>query len=81
MRCHTEHVDPAGADLDHEQHAQHLQHVQPLEEHGIDGEERHRQHALGLRPEELPPCDGRPLRRWVKTGSLGEVHTVLAPIP
>jgi hypothetical protein len=49
MRCHTEHVNPARADLDRKQH------VQPLEEHGVHGEEAHRQHTLGLRPQEPSP--------------------------
>jgi hypothetical protein len=52
MRCHPEYVDPAGGDLDHEQH------VQPLQEHGVHGEEVHRQHTLGLGVEELPPGQG-----------------------
>jgi len=30
----------------------------------------HRQHTVGLRTEELPPRDTRPLRRWVNTGAL-----------
>jgi hypothetical protein len=74
-RCHTEHVDPAGADLDHEQH------LQPLEEHGVDGEQVHRQHTLGLRPQELPPWDGRPLRRWVNTSSLEDGPCGAGPDP
>ncbi len=56
MRCYPEHVDLASSDLDHEQH------IQPFEEHGVHGEEVHRQHTLGLRPEELPPGDCRPRR-------------------
>jgi hypothetical protein len=64
MGCHTEHVDPAGGHLEHEQH------LQPLQEDGIDGEEVHRQYTLGLRPEELPPGHGRPLGCWFDTGAL-----------
>jgi hypothetical protein len=29
--------------------------VQPLQEHGVHGEEVHRQDTLGLGPQELPP--------------------------
>ena len=52
MRCDPEHVDAAGGDIDHKQH------VQPLQEHGVHGEEVHRQHTLGLGAEELPPGQG-----------------------
>src|SRR5512133_455330 len=55
MRCHPKHVDLAAGHLQHEQH------VQPLQEHGVHGEEVHRQHAVGLCPEELPPGQRRPL--------------------
>jgi hypothetical protein len=49
-------------------HLQHEQHVQPLQKHGVDREEVHRQHALGLCPEELPPGQRRPLGRRFDAG-------------
>jgi hypothetical protein len=45
---HPEDVDPAGGKLDHKQH------VQALEQDRVDLEEVARQHALGLRGQELP---------------------------
>jgi hypothetical protein len=42
-------VDLPGRDLDHEQH------VQAFEEHRVHREEVHRQHAIGLGSQELPP--------------------------
>jgi hypothetical protein len=64
MGRHPKHVDPAGSHLEYEQH------VQPLQEDGVHGEEVHRQHALGLGPEDLPPGDGRPDRCRVDTGQI-----------
>jgi hypothetical protein len=49
-------VDPAGGKLDHKQH------VQPLEQDRVDVEEVARQHALGLRGQELPPGAARATR-------------------
>src|SRR4029450_12506752 len=45
------------------------QHVQALEQHGVDAEEVARQHALGLRGQELPPGQTRAPRRWVHPGA------------
>jgi hypothetical protein len=49
-------VDPAGGKLDHKQH------VQPLDQDRVDVEEVARQHALGLRGQELPPGAARATR-------------------
>ena len=68
-------MDPAGGDLDYKQH------VQAFEEHRVHGEEVHRQHTFGLRSEELPPRDGRPLRRWVNTGELQDGPDGAGPYP
>jgi hypothetical protein len=71
MRSGPEHVDPARGDLDHEQH------VQPFEEHGVHGEEVHRQHTMGLGPEEPPPGQSRPLRG----PRLVTLPSVVVPMP
>jgi hypothetical protein len=39
----------------------------------------HRQHTFGLRTEELPPRDTRPLRRWVDTGELQDAPHSAGP--
>jgi hypothetical protein len=75
MRRDPEHVDLAGGDLDYEQH------VQPFEEDGVDGEEVHRQHTLGLCPEELPPGQGRPLGRRSNTGTVEDGPYGTGPDP
>ena len=48
MRRHPQQVHPAGGQLDDEQH------VQPPQQHGVHGEEVHRQHTVGLGMQELP---------------------------
>jgi hypothetical protein len=42
MRCHPEHMDPAGRDLDRKQH------IQPPQQDRLHGEEVHRQHTGSL---------------------------------
>ena len=61
MPGHTQHVQVAVADLEHEQD------VEPPQRHrAVDVEEVDRQHAGGLRAQELPPTGvGAPHRcRW-----------------
>jgi hypothetical protein len=64
MRRHPEHMDLTGGDLDHKQH------VQTFEQHRVHGEEVHRQDAVGLGPQELPPRERRPDRCRVDTAAL-----------
>jgi hypothetical protein len=64
MGRHPEHLDLAGGDLDHQQH------IQPFEQHGVHGEEVHRQHTLGLGAEAPPPRERRPLGRRGDTAAV-----------
>jgi hypothetical protein len=75
MRCHPKHVDSAGSHLEYEQH------VQPLQEDGVHGEAVHRQHALGLCPEELPPGQCRPLGRRFDAGPVEDGPYGAGPDP
>jgi hypothetical protein len=62
MHGHTEHVQVAVADLEHEQH------VDPPQGHrALDVEEVDREHAGGLRAQELPPT----LHRYAATAPVG----------
>jgi hypothetical protein len=67
-------MDPAGRDLDQEQH------VHPPHKHRVDGEEVHRQHTLGLGSEELPPVSADRAGVGATPARRRMVHTVLAPI-
>ena len=74
MRCDPEHVDAAGGDLDHEQH------VQPLQEHGVHGEEVHRQDAVGLDAENCRQVRADRLGAGSTPARCRMAQTVLAPI-
>jgi hypothetical protein len=63
MLCHPQHMNPAGGHLNHEQD------VETLQEHGVHGEEVHRQHTGGLGTQELPPRYSRPLGRRSNAGA------------
>src|SRR5215207_5326901 len=64
VRRHPERMDLARGDLDHKQH------VQTLAQHRVHGGQVHRQDAVGLRSEELPPRERRPDRCRVDTGAV-----------
>jgi hypothetical protein len=67
----------------HDQHPvqQHNRHLQPFAQHRVHGEEVHRQHTLGLGPEELPPPERRPDRCRVDTAALQDGPDGAGPKP
>src|ERR1019366_5904999 len=57
MPGHTQNVDPAGLDLDDEEH------IDPAEQNRVNVEEVTRQHPICLGAQELPPAHTGPPRR------------------
>jgi hypothetical protein len=60
-------MNPAGADLEDEEH------VDPVQQNGVDGEEVTRQHRPRLGPAELSPRRPGPSRRRIHTCPVQDV--------
>jgi hypothetical protein len=79
MPGESENMDPAGADLEDEEH------IDPAQQHCVDGEQVTRNHRLSLGPAELSPRRAGPSRRRIQTCLVQDVPQVagatLCPTP